>query len=256
MFGRKKKNGGSKGAKGGSEDPAPDIYFGVDLRATVEPAIEAAKRERARHNPYQSLVPAAAGEQRTSRELVDAAIAQPIPEEVRVALVTIAGRFEQMVGNVNALNRAMHEFKDQVVQPFREELKHLRYSTGDRLNKTSTNLEIYVDKLEKVMWGALRAQGMSDAQIRTFREENGMQPEAPTSDELTHHLDEIQAMKRTIEDLTRQNRRLIALNTGHVFKTDFGRPVVEWEYQEVCVCAVCHDHREALEQAGTEANRA
>lgn len=235
LFTRKKKKPKAF-AKTGHEDDTP-LYFGIDL-----------KSGRAKHNPHQGLVPLAAGEGRRATDLA-AAVPQAVPEEVRTALTTIAGRFEQLVGNVHALNRAMHDFKTEIVVPFREELKHLRYSTGDRLNKTSTNLEIYVGKLEKVIWGALRAQGMSDAQIRAFREENGMQPEAPTSDELTAHVARVEAMERTIEDLTRQNRRLIAVSTGH----DFGGVSGPWEYAEGCKCVVCSDHARELGGALTEA---
>lgn len=262
MFGRKKKpQSKPKFAKTGAEErPAPDLYFGVERHAgevgeDPPPRFRVDGEEvarRAPHNPHQALVPRTEGDQRSSSEIVAAA---GTLLEMGQALQTIAARFEQGMANVHALNVGLQEFKRDLVIPFREELKHLRYTTGDRLNKTSTDLEVYVSKLDKLLWGVMRAQGMSEAAIRTFRDENGMQPEAPRSEELEIHVDRMEAMERTIETLTKQNRRLIAASTGHWFLAEYGRKQPEWVYHADCQCEVCTTHRREMLEAATEAGR-
>lgn len=265
MFGRKKKpQSKPKFAKTGAEErPAPDLYFGVERHAgevgeDPPPRFRVDGEEvarRAPHNPHQALVPRTEGDQRSSSEIVAAA---GTLLEMGQALQTIAARFEQGMANVHALNVGLQEFKRDLVIPFREELKHLRYTTGDRLNKTSTDLERYVYQLDKVLWGALRSTGMSDAQIKLFREEHGMHPEAPSSQELEAHLDKTEAMERTIADLVKQNRRLIAAATGHDFAydTNLGQLERDWTYHAGCECEVCVDHARELGGAFDEAGRA
>lgn len=203
--------------------------------------------ERAPHNPRQQLITADEAGQRTATELVaEAGVHLPALTQ---AMSSIAARYEGLARNLDALNRGLGEFKHEVMLPFREELKYLRYTTGDRLNHVSADLETYVSKLDKVLWAALRAQGLSDTAIRQFREEQGMQPEAPRGFELEAHIREVEGMKETIARLTEQNRRLIAGGSGHIF----GRGVTAWVFHPNCQCEVCKTHREQVQAAEAEA---
>lgn len=204
---------------------------------------------RAPRNPTQQLITREQAQQRTATELVVAA-GDNVPALVS-AVGTIAQRFEQFVGNIDALNRSLGEFKHEVMLPFKEELKYLRYTTGDRLNHVSHDLEGYVSKLDKVLWAALRAQGMTDDQIRTFRTEQGMTPEAPRGFELEAHIREFEALKTQNADLIRQNTRLLARMDGHHFENGEG----EWLYKEACRCNVCIRHRQEMQTAAQEAAR-
>jgi hypothetical protein len=105
---------------------------------------------RAPHNPHQQLIPAVANpaDALTATELVEAA--RSIPALV-TAVATIAARYETLATNIDALNRGLADFKREIVEPFREELHNLRYSTGDRLNHFATDLERAVNTLERVL---------------------------------------------------------------------------------------------------------
>lgn len=213
--------------------------------------VDSADYERAPHNPHQQLIPAAPPEeQMTSSELVRAA-GDSVPALTK-AVTVIATRFEQLVDNLHGMNRALGEFRTDVILPFREELKHLRYNTGDRLTQASTDLEKYVAGLDKILWATLRAQGMTDVQIRTYREEHGMQPEAPTGPELALHLQELEDLRESNAALVRQNQRLLARLDGHHFSPGES----EWTEKPACTCSVCREYRSKIDSAMLEATHA
>lgn len=222
-----------------------------EVRLVDDPVTESARARdlsvlrdaRATHNPRQTLMP----EGFTVTQLVELAHSVPAMLE---AQRTIAQRFEQFVGNIAALNTALGEFKQQVMLPFREELHHLRYNTGDRMTQVCTDLDSFVSKLDQVVWGALRANGMSDDQIRRYREEHGMQPEAPTGPELVSHLRELEALRRSNADLVVQNQRLLArLDTKHTFSQGEDG----WVWHQDCECVQCQQRTQQIAAEQDEA---
>lgn len=220
-----------------------DDHAAVWRRSTIAKA----RAERAPHNPFQQVILASEASQRSATQLVTEA-GSNVPALVS-AVGAIAQRFEQFVANIHDLNKGLGEFKNEVMVPFREELKYLRYNTGDRLNHVSGDLEKYVAKLDQVLWGALRANGMSDEAIRAFRTEHGMEPEAPRGYELEAHMREVEELRAQNAALIRQNQRLLARVNGHWFSGGEG----EWVYKEDCPCGVCLDHRNQLKAAQVEA---
>lgn len=216
-----------------------------DMRHYMREANSMAK-ERAPHNPHQALI-TVAEQQLPATELVAAARSMPAMVQ---AVGTIAHRFEQFVQNIDELNKALGQFKQEVMLPFKDELKYLRYTTGDRLNHVSTDLEKYVQQLDKTLWAALRAQGMSDEAIKAFRTENGMEPEAPRGFEIETHIAKVAGMQKAIEDLTAQNKRLIAAMDGrHQFlQGDQG-----WVWRQSCKCTLCKNQTDLITQSQQEA---
>ena len=154
--------------------------------------------------------------------------------------------------HMHALNEALGEFREKLVVPLRQELAYLRYNLGDRVNHATTDLSVYVERLDQVLWGALRAQGLSDADIRKYREEHGMQPEAPRGYELEAQMRELEDLRHSNAELVAQNRRLIATMSGHQFAPT-GAKV--WEYHETCDCEVCIEQRTMRKDAEAEASR-
>jgi hypothetical protein len=203
---------------------------------------------RVTHNPHQQLIPAGSG--KTVTDLV-AEAGDNVPALVG-AMTVMASRFSQFVDNIHQLNTTLGDFKREVVGPLQQELKYLRYTTGERLNHASTNLEVYVRKLDQVMWGALRATGMTDEQIRRYREENGMQPEAPTGPELEVHIERVQALEESNRQLLAQNRRLLAqLDTRHTFQEGEDG----WVWHHGCLCEQCKAETTRVANAHQEADR-
>ncbi len=162
---------------------------------------------RAPHNPRQQLITQQEAAQRTATELL-AAAGENVPALFQ-AMGTIAERFEQFVNNIDVLNRTLGEFKHDVMAPFKEELKFLRYNLGDKANGAITNMQTLVAQLDKQIWAVLRAKGMTDEQIRSFRTENGMNPEAPSGQELEDHVRYVQECEESNRTLTEQNQRLL-----------------------------------------------
>jgi hypothetical protein len=200
---------------------------------------------RAAHNPRQQIITKGESEERVATELMEGAIAdRNVPALVK-AMTTIAERFEASVRATDAMNRALGDFVQSTVVPLREELKSLRFDLGDRVKASANDLSVYVDKLDKVIWAALRSHGLSDDQIREFRSENGMQPEAPRGHELEAHVAEVEEMRATIESLTRQNRRLIARIDGHWFTPG----EADWSYKQGCKCQVCQGEERRIAEA-------
>lgn len=191
--------------------------------------------ERAPRNPDQQLILAEETSQRTATELITSA-GNSVPA-LASALTVIAQRFEQSVQASHELNRGLAEFRNETVKPLIEELKFLRYNLGDRVNKTTTNMEVMVDQLDKTIWGALRASGLTDDQIRTYRTEHGMNPEAPSGQELEIHMGQHQALLDQVATLTAQNQRLLAqLGATHTFRDG---EAGEWVYHPGCECQAC-----------------
>lgn len=205
--------------------------------------------ERAPHNPHQALI--LAGEAKPLTEIV-AAAGDNVPALVG-AMTVMAERYTQLVTNLDTLNKTLGEFKHQVVGPFQQELKYLRYTTGERLNHASNDLEVYVHKLDQVIWGALRATGMTDEQIQQYRTVNGMQPEAPRGPELEAHVDRVEALEEAVRVLTHQNQRLVAqLDTRHEFRPEEDG----WVWHQGCACLQCVQQTERMGAALQEASRA
>jgi hypothetical protein len=113
-----------------------------------------------------------------------------------------------------------------------------------------------VDQLDKTIWGALRASGLTDAQIREYRTEHGMNPEAPSGQELEIHMDQHQELLNQVAALTAQNQRLLAqLGASHVFREG---EAGEWKYHPGCECRACTAetvHLAAMEHEASMANR-
>jgi hypothetical protein len=192
--------------------------------------------QRAPHNPRGVSVILSGEEERqkTATELIRAA-GDSMPA-LAVALTTIAQRFEDSVRNADTLNRTLGEFKEQVVGPFREELRFLRFNLGDKVNQTTTNMEVMVDKLEKLITANLRSQGFSDEKILEFRVENGLD-RPPSGPELEAHVAEHQELLAQVAALTAQNQRLLAqLSAKHVEWPEDGG---NWVYHEGCQCERC-----------------
>lgn len=205
--------------------------------------------ERAPHNPHQALI--LAGEGKPLTEVV-AAAGSNVPA-LMDAMTIMASRYGQLVENIHTLNRALGEFREQVVGPFQQELKYLRYTTGERLNHASNDLEVYVSKLDKVLWGALRATGMTDEQIQRYRTEHGMQPEAPRGPELEQHIARVEALEESNRQLIKQNQRLLAqLDTRHEFRQGEDG----WVFHQECQCMQCRAQYQQLAAAQKEAARA
>jgi hypothetical protein len=217
---------------------------GAAVRKKKSKTIARLGKTRARHAHRKQLI-VGVGEP-TATRLVRGSKTQAA---MVAAMSTIAQRFEDFVGNIDQLNRALGQFKGEVMEPFREELKYLRYTTGDRLNHVSSDLERYVDKLDKVVIGTLRTAGFTEDQVKLFRAEQGLQPEAPRGFELEAHMLEVSELEKMVESLTRQNRRLIARATGHRF-VNFQ---LEWVFDASCGCEVCAREKDALAQAEKEA---
>jgi hypothetical protein len=187
--------------------------------------------------------------QLTATQLV-AAAGDSVPA-LATAMGIIAGRFEESVRSTDQLNRALADFKTTVMEHFRGELRFLRYNLGEKVNHTTTNLEVMVGQLDKVIWANLRAQGFSDEKIREFRIEHGMQPEAPSGPELEMHVQQTEELLGQIAALTAQNQRLMAQlsNVKHVEWPEDGKQYV---YHQGCECPAC----KAVAQMNYEASGA
>lgn len=211
-------------------------------------AIATLSGERAPHNPHQQLILANEGKSLTD---IAAAAGDNVPALMN-AVTVIAHRFGDMVNNLHTLNTTLGEFRQQVVGPFMQELKYLRYTTGERLNHASNDLEVYVRKLDQVIWGALRASGMTDEQIAKYREVHGMQPEAPRGPELEMHVQRVEALEEAVRVLTHQNQRLVAqLDTRHAF----GQGEDGWVWHQGCECLQCVAEYNRQVAAQKEASR-
>jgi hypothetical protein len=201
---------------------------------------------RAPHNPHQQLIPA--GQQQTATELV-AAAGTNLPM-LAGALGQIAQRFEQSVQATHALNVGLAQFRETVVNGLMGELKQLRYNLGDKLTHTTTNLDAMVNQLDKVLWSALRAQGMSDDAIRQYRTEHGMEPEAPSGPELIAHLAELEGLRAANAALVAQNQRLLVQLEGvHQIRQE----EAGWVWHQECQCMQCQREGDAIAAAQEEA---
>lgn len=211
---------------------------------------------RAPHNARGQVILAREQRQSTATELI-AAAGNSVPA-LAAALTTIASRFEDSVRASDAMNRGLGEFRAEVIVPLREELKFLRYNLGDKVNRTTTNMEVMVDQLDKTIWGALRASGLTDAQIRTYREEHGMQPEAPSGQELELHMTQHQGLMDQVAALTEQNRRLLELLGGEPEHVFWAEDAGQWVFHEGCVCERCRSQsrgNEMTREASGQARR-
>lgn len=239
------------------EDDAPRRTVAIERLATevppsrhpldIEHDIAVQARGRAPMNRTGELIVAGEEPRRTATQLIEQA-GDSVPALAQ-ALTVIAERFETSVRSTDQLNRALGEFREAVVGPFREELRFLRFNLGDKVNHTTTNLEVMVSQLDKVIWANLRAQGFSEEKIREFRIEHGMQPEAPKGGELELHVAEHQGLIDQVAALTAQNHRLLTmLNAKHVQWPEDGGNYV---YHEGCLCEACRA-RESGERMAAE----
>lgn len=187
----------------------------------------------------QKMVQALAGELHSGRQL----------DVIRSDMAAMRRDFSRLVENIDGLNKSLGDFRDKLVVPLKDELAHLRYNMGARVSQTVTNLDVYVAKLDKVIWGMLRAQGLSDDQIRAFRTENGMSPETPTGPELEMHTRYVEGLKDQVAALVTQNERLLAQAAGHPFLEG----ETAYVYRPECACAVCTAYVAELAAAAREA---
>lgn len=217
--------------------------------ADIQEAKGDAIQGRAVQTRAGKLVSVEGPERLTATQLIERA-GDSVPALAR-ALTVIAERFEQSVQASHQLNLAIGQFRNEIVTPLREELKYLRFNLGDKVNKTTTNMEVMVDQLDKTIWGALRASGLTDAQIREYRTEHGMNPEAPSGQELEIHLAQTQGLLDQVAALTAQNQRLMAqLGATHVFREGESG---EYRYHEGCECRACIEETVRIAAAVKEA---
>jgi uncharacterized coiled-coil protein SlyX len=163
----------------------------------------------------------------------------------------IVKRLDEQNGHMHALNTALGEFREKLVVPLREELKFLRYNLGDKVNHTVTDLDVMVGQLDKILWGALRASGMTDEQIKAYRTEAGMQPEAPRGFELEAQTAEREALISQVRTLVAQNQRLLALQGAqHVF---WAQDLGQWQWHQGCECEACRAETVRVAAAQQEA---
>jgi hypothetical protein len=216
--------------------------------ADIEDAKGVAAEGRALQTRHGALVGTETSQLRAT-ELIERA-GDSVPALAQ-ALTVIAERFEQSVQASHQLNTGLAEFREKAIAPLLNELNYLRYNLGDKVNKTTTNMEVMVDQLDKVVWGALRASGLNDDQIRQYREEHGMQPEAPSGQELEIHLANTQGLLDQVAALTAQNQRLLAqLGATHIFREGESG---EYRYHPGCECRACTEETVRVAAATKEA---
>lgn len=191
----------------------PQVQEATQTAEESSEVIKSMAAERAPHNPHQKLITAAEQGELPASELMAQAVQAGLPA-MMTAMTTIARRFEQFVVNIDAVNRGLAEFKREVSEPLRDELKHLRYNLGDKVTLTTTNLDSMVSALDRQVWALLRASGMSDDKIREYRTEHGMNPDAPSSQELELQANMIKGLQDTIDELKQQNERLLSQLNG------------------------------------------
>ena len=230
----------------GSE-PMEDIREGIDpVGNGIEPKpgsvtfvrgleeIRAMGEERAAHNARGQLILASDVPTLTATQLIEQA-GDSVPALAQ-ALTVIAERFETSVRSTDQLNRALGEFKLQIMQPFHEELRFLRFNLGDKVNQTTTNMEVMVDKLRALITAQLLAKGLTPERVQEYLIENGID-RAPSGPELEVHVAEHQGLIDQVAALTAQNHRLLAqLAAKHVTWPEDGG---NWVYHEGCNCDAC-----------------
>lgn len=190
-------------------------------KPAVQTEVARAEPDQPREGPLAALVPTVMPERPAGLPVNDPG-ARDMVERLATELIssTALSRIHSEVGsiardlaafkdNIGGLNLALGEMREKVLVPLREELKHLRYNLGDKVTLTTTNLDAMVNQLDKQIWAMLRAQGMTDDQIRGFRTAHGMSPETPSGQELETHVAEIEALRESHQALVEQNTRLI-----------------------------------------------
>jgi hypothetical protein len=211
----------------------PLVPGGVTFVAGVD-EIRRMGEERALQNRTGQLILASEEPQKTATQLIEQA-GDSVPALAQ-ALTVIAERFETSVRSTDQLNRALGEFKEQVMHPFREELRFLRFNLGDKVNQTTTNLEVMVAQLRTLIGAELLAKGVTPAGVQKFMVEHGID-RAPSGEELEMHQAEHQELINQVAALTAQNHRLLSmLNAKHVQWPEDGG---NWVYHEGCLCEEC-----------------
>jgi len=122
-------------------------------------------------------------------------------------------RFEEHVGNQDKLNRALGDFREKLVIPLAEELKHLRYGMGAKVEQTTTELAGIVNHLDKALTAIFKAQGWSDEQISAYKTQYGLDSiSAPRAAEFAAYAERIAGLREEYEKLLAQNALLIEQN--------------------------------------------
>lgn len=119
-------------------------------------------------------------------------------------------RFDAFVDNIAGLNTALGDFRDKQVVPIKEELRHLRYNLGAKAEQTVTNLDVLVAHLDRQINVVMALQGKNPDEIAKFKEAHGIQPFAPTGQELEVQQQMNEAFKEENFNLTEQVKRLLA----------------------------------------------
>lgn len=152
--------------------------------------------------PAQATLPANFVEQLGAQFIASTALAT-----VQADVHTLVRRFNEHLEHMAALNTALGDFRNHLVVPLREELKHLRYNTGARVEQTTSELDVIVAHLDKLMTPLLRAQGWSDERIAQYREEHGLvMREAPRAVEFAEYRESVEKIR---DELGAQNARLL-----------------------------------------------
>lgn len=118
-------------------------------------------------------------------------------------------RFDEFVGTMHGLNTALGEFRDRQVEPIKAELRHLRYNLGSKVEQTTTQLDSVVNHLDRQINVFLKLQGKSDDEIRKFKIEAGIAPDAPTGPELEAQAALIDGLKEELFHANEQVKRLL-----------------------------------------------
>lgn len=117
--------------------------------------------------------------------------------------------------NLASLNKAMGDFRDQVMVPIRDELKFLRYNLGDKANVTVSQMQGILGHFDKLFVGLLKASGKDEAAISAIRIALGIPANIPSLEQLEAEgrpAVDLGSMQASLTTLMTQNQRLIELN--------------------------------------------
>jgi hypothetical protein len=171
---------------------------------------EVAATLRAQHPPQAVLRLPTTRHAPTSAELVESA-GTNVPALVS-AMHTMALRFGDFVNNMDAVNRALGEFKHDLVRPMLEEFKSLKYTLSDSAGSSVSQLHAIVGQLDKRLTLILATLGKTPQEIEHLKAEAGI-ADIPSLAELEREgapAVAVEALRATSAELQKQNARLLA----------------------------------------------
>ena len=127
---------------------------------------------------------------------------------------SLARSFDKFQSNIHELNVALGQMQQKLLVPLKDELDHLRYNTGAKVEQSTTQLNAIVNHLDRQLTTVLKAAGFSSAQVAGFKEEAGIAPNAPTGEELENEVRTRELLQTSNEELIAQNQRLTAKVAG------------------------------------------